>query len=129
MAAITSNGALIGPRRRKAQEFAQRCSARLGRAHSHLNGFQIQSSRLSAIVEDDVQQLVYFAGNLLADRFRRFFSAGESTPGSDGRTRQICALTSISSLCRPCSFRNSAISLSAFRVAVWSGRDSVTVLP
>src|ERR1035441_215852 len=71
----------------------------------------------------------HFARDFLADRSRRFFSSGESTSGSDGRSWQICALTSISSLCRSCSFRNSAISRSAFRVAGWSGKDSVTVLP
>jgi hypothetical protein len=90
---------------------------------------QIQSSGPAATVKDDAQQSVYFARDLLADGLRRFFSCGESTSGWEGRNRQICALTSTSSLWRPCSFRNSAISLSAFRAADRSGRDRVTVLP
>src|ERR1019366_5016381 len=131
MAASTREGALLGGRRRELQQFAQRgCSGVVhGRAHRHLDGLQIQVPRLTATAKDDAQQLVYFACNFLLDRFSRFFSSGESTTGSDGRSGQICALTSISSLCRSCSFRNSAISRSAFRVADWSGRDSVTVLP
>lgn len=125
MAAITWKGVLIGRRRGEAQEFAQcRCASLVqGRAHSHLDGFQIQPPRPSATIEDDAQQLVYFARDLLADGFRRFFSSGESTSGSDGRIWQICALTSIRSLCRACSFRNSVISLSAF--ALRAGRGGI----
>src|ERR1039457_3284972 len=131
MAASTRKGVLLGGRRRELQEFAERgCPGVVhGRAHSHLDGLQIQMPRPTATTKDDAQQLVYFARDFLLDRFSRFFSSGESTSGSDGRSWQICALTSISSLCRSCSFRNSAISRSAFRVAGWSGRDSVTVLP
>ena len=88
MAASTRKGALLGGRHGELQQFAQRGCAGLvhGRAHRHLDGFQIQTPRLSATVEDDAQQLVYFARDLLADRFRRFFSSGESTSGSDGRS-------------------------------------------
>src|SRR5437016_7547415 len=43
------------------------------RAHCHLHRFQIETARLAAIVEDDPQQLVYFAGDFLTDRFGLFF--------------------------------------------------------
>src|ERR1035441_7537414 len=45
--------------------------------------------RRTATAKDDAQQLVYFARDFLLDRFRRFFSSGESTSGSDGRSWQI----------------------------------------
>jgi len=57
-----------------------------GRAHRHLDGLQIQAPRLTATAKDDVQQLVYFARDLPADRFGRFFSSGNSVSGSVGRT-------------------------------------------
>jgi hypothetical protein len=102
-AALARKGALLGCGFCEAQEFAQGCRAGLvqGRAHGHLDGLQIQSPRLAAAVEDNAQQLVYFARDFVTDGLRRFFSSGESVSGSDGRIRQICALTWISSLCRP----------------------------
>src|ERR1017187_2921893 len=100
MSASTRQGALFGGRRRELQEFAQRgCPGMVhGRAHSHLDSLQIQVPRLTATAKDDAQKLVYFARDFLADRSRRFFSSGESTSGSDGRSWQICALTSIGTL-------------------------------
>src|ERR1035441_7907007 len=96
MSASTRQGALFGGRRRELQEFAQSgCPGVVhGRAHSHLDSLQIQVPRLTATAKDDAQKLVYFARDFLADRSRRFFSSGESTSGSDGRSWQICALTS-----------------------------------
>jgi hypothetical protein len=44
-------------------------------------------------MEDDTQQLAYFARDLLADRFSRFFSSGERV-FSTGRARQILSFTS-----------------------------------
>jgi hypothetical protein len=38
--------------------------------------------------EDGTQQLRYFARDFLLDRFRRFFSSGESASSTD-RARQI----------------------------------------
>src|SRR5271165_2575163 len=99
-----------------------------GRTHRHLDGLQIQTPRPAPAVEDDAQQLAYLACNFLLDRFRRFFSSGESVSAT-GRARQIWALTSTNSRCRPCSLRNSAISRSAFRCAAWLERASVAVLP
>ena len=88
------SGAGVG----KVQQFGQRCRARSvhGRAHQHLDGFQVQMPCLSASVKDDVQQLVYFARDLLADGFRRFFSSGERVSAT-GRARQIFSLTSSNS--------------------------------
>src|ERR1035437_6757566 len=100
-----------------------------GRTHGHLDGFQIETATLAAVVEDDAQELIYFARDFLLDRFGRFFSCGDSASGSGGRSWQICALTSTNSLCSDCSLRNSAISRSALRIAAWSGKHSVTVLP
>jgi hypothetical protein len=44
-----------------------------GRTYSHLGSLQIEAARLAALLENHAQQLVYFALDLLADRFRRFF--------------------------------------------------------
>ena len=67
-----------------------------GRAHSHLDGLQIQVSRLAAPVKDDTQQLFYFARDFLLDGFRRFFSSGE-TVSATGRAWQILSFTSSNS--------------------------------
>jgi hypothetical protein len=63
-----------------------------GRAHGHLRGFQIQAPGLAPLLEDDPQQLIYFARDLLLDRFRRFFSCSVGESSSVGRKRQISAL-------------------------------------
>jgi hypothetical protein len=65
-----------------------------GRAHRHLDGFQVQTAALVAPVEDDPQQLVYFARDFLLDRFGRFFSWADGEVSSTGRNSQICSLTS-----------------------------------
>jgi hypothetical protein len=67
-----------------------------GRAHGHLDGFQIQASRLAATVADDAPQLVYFARDFLAERFGRFFFSGESVSATE-RARQILSFTSSNS--------------------------------
>src|SRR5260370_8945594 len=64
-----------------------------GGAHQHLGGFHLQMSRLATAVENNTQQLVYFARDLLLDGFRRFFSSGEIAAAT-GRARQIFSLTS-----------------------------------
>src|SRR5450759_4756775 len=77
------------------QQLGQRCCPGLmhSRAHRHLDGFQIESSRLAPVAEDDTQQLVYFARDFLTDRFSRFFSWADSTDSCTGRKRQISSLT------------------------------------
>jgi hypothetical protein len=63
------------------------------RPHDHLGGFQVQVPRLAAPIENDAQQLVYFARDFLLDGFGRFFSSGDSVSVA-GRARQIFSLTS-----------------------------------
>lgn len=90
---------LVGRRGFELQQLGQGCSSGLmhRRAHCHLDGFQIQIAGLAARVKDHSQQLVYFAPDLLADRFRLFFSAGDIPSSPTGRKRQICSLTRTSS--------------------------------
>jgi hypothetical protein len=99
MAARTRNGPLVGSRRRELEQFSQRCGPSLmqGRTNSHLDGFQIQTTRLAATVENDEQQLIYFSRDFLADRFRSFFSWALSDSSSTGRKPQIPAFTSTNS--------------------------------
>ena len=96
MAASACYGPLVGRRGRKLQQFCQGCGAELmhGRTHCHLQGFQIQTSRLAAGTEGDTQQLLYFARDFLLDRFGRFFSWADGALSSTGRNAQICSLTS-----------------------------------
>ena len=74
-AARTRNGALLVGRGREMQQFGQGCGPGLmhGRAHRHLDGFQIEAPRLAPAVEDDAQQLIYFARDFLTDRSAVFF--------------------------------------------------------
>jgi hypothetical protein len=94
VATRTSDDTVIGRRGRELQQFGQnRCPSVVhGGAHQHLGGLQFQMSRLLAATENNTQQLVYFARDLLLDGFRRFFSSGVSV-SSTGRARQICSLT------------------------------------
>jgi hypothetical protein len=96
LAAGARHAPLVGGWRRKPQQLGKSGSsgAMHGRAHRHLNGFQVKAAGLAAIVEDHPQQLAYFAHNFLADRFSRFFSCGDSGASSTGRSSQICSLTS-----------------------------------
>jgi hypothetical protein len=95
VAAGTRNTPLLGRRRGELQQFTQRYGAGLvhRRTSSHLDRLQIETARLTALLENDAQQLVYFARDLLPDRFRRFFSSGERL-SSTGRKRQIFSFTS-----------------------------------
>ena len=96
MAASACDGPLVGRWDWKLQQLCQRCRAGLmhGRTHRHLQGFQIQTSRLAAGTEGDTQQLFYFARDFLLNRFRRFFSWADGAASSTGRNAQICSLTS-----------------------------------
>jgi len=49
---------------------------------------------VAAFLKNNMQQTVYFAGNLALDRFGRFFSCGDGDASSIGRERQICVLIS-----------------------------------
>jgi hypothetical protein len=76
MAASTSNGPLVRSWRREPQQLTERCGSGVmhGRAHRHLDGFQIETACLAAAMENEDQQLVYFSRDFPADRLRRFFS-------------------------------------------------------
>ena len=100
-----------------------------GRTHGEFDGLQIHVTCPFPILKDHVQKLCYFALDLPLNGFGSFFSWDDIVSGSTGRIRQSWALTSINSLCRLCSLRNSATSRSAFAIAAWPGSDSVTVLP
>jgi hypothetical protein len=54
-----------------------------GRARHHFDGFQIQVPGLSQAAEEDMQEAVYFAGDLRMDRSSRFFSCGVQVSPSD----------------------------------------------
>ena len=98
MTASANDRPLVGSRGSQAQQFGQHCRPNLmhDRPHDHLGGFQIQAPRLAAAVEDDAQQLAYFARDFLLDGLRRFFSSGDKVSAT-GRARQIFSLTSSSS--------------------------------
>jgi hypothetical protein len=86
-------------------------------------------ARLAMSVEDDAQQLVYFARDYLPDRFGRFFSWAEGAGGSAGRNAQICSLTS--NRCSPNSRNRWHSATSRWALAKLAGEEnvSVTVLP
>jgi hypothetical protein len=67
---------LVRSRGSESQQFGQGgCSGLMeSRAYRRFDGFQIEMARFAAGTEDDVQQLLYFAGDFLLDRFGRFFS-------------------------------------------------------
>ena len=97
MAAGTGDRPLALIRRIVLQQLRQRGSPGLmhRRADDGFDGFQVEATGPAAILKDSVQQPVYFAGNFLLDRFRRFFSWGCGVASSIGRRRQICVLISM----------------------------------
>ena len=68
---------------------------------SRLDGFEVEGAAAAPAAEDHLEQLIYFLGDFLLDRFGRFFSWAVSV-SSTGRAWQIFSLTSSS--CR-LSFR------------------------
>jgi hypothetical protein len=76
MTAGTGKRAVFRIRRIVLQQLRQRGGSRLvhGGADGGLDCFQVQAAGLAAILKDDAQQPVYFAGNFLTDGLRRFFS-------------------------------------------------------
>ena len=65
-----------------------------GRAHQHLDRFQIDMAGLANAGEDGAQQLLYFARDLLLNGVRSFFSWALNAGSSTGRNRQIFSFTS-----------------------------------
>jgi hypothetical protein len=74
--AATRQTPVLGAGNRKLQELAERgrTGAMHGRAHGHLDGFQIQMAGLLVAGEDYPQELLYFARDFLLDCVSRFFS-------------------------------------------------------
>lgn len=97
--------------------------------HRRLDRLQIQTPGLVPATENDAQELIYFARDFLADRFRGFFSWAAGGSSSIGRRRQISLLASTNSRLSCWYLRNSVTSRSAFRIADGEGNDSVTDLP
>ena len=100
-----------------------------GGTYGHLQRFQIETPGLAPTLENDPQELIYFARDLLTDRFGRFFSCSVSDSSSIGRRWQILALVTINSRLSCWKLRNSATSRSALRAAAGVDNDSERVLP
>lgn len=98
MAATTGKAPLFDSRARELQQLAEGGGAGTmhGRAYRGFEGFQIHTPSFAAGLEDDPQQLLYFAGDFLADRFGGLFSSGVIA-SSTSRARQILSLISSSS--------------------------------
>jgi hypothetical protein len=84
MATATGSAPLFGRRNRKLQQFAQSGSPGTmhGRTDCRFQRFQIHTARLMAGLEHHPQQLLYFARDLLPDRFGRFFPLAIRSPRS-----------------------------------------------
>jgi hypothetical protein len=132
LATVASNRTLLVCRRgRKLQQLGQRggtCAVH-GRTHRCLDRFQIQTPGLAPAVENDAQELIYFARDFLTDRFRRFFSWPDGIASATGRSLQICSFTSRS--CSPSSRKRWHSATSRCALAKLAGEEnvSVTVLP
>ena len=113
------------------QQLRQGCSPGLVHRGTDrcLDTLQIEPARRLAVAENDAQKLLYFAGDFLLDRLRRFFSWSVRPVCSTGRRRQIFRLTPTRSSVRLRNLRYSATSFSALRRAATEGRLCVTVLP
>jgi hypothetical protein len=74
---------------------ASACSVH-GDARRCFDCFQIETARAAESGKDDIEKLIYFADDLLPDRFGRFFSCAVKVC-STGRKRQIFSLTSTNS--------------------------------
>jgi hypothetical protein len=100
-----------------------------GRAHRRLHRFQIETPGLAPTVEDDAQELIYFARDFLADRICRLFFWADGAASVTGRSLQICSLTSKS--CSPSSRKrwHSATSRCALSKLAGEESASVTVFP
>jgi hypothetical protein len=64
-----------------------------GSTGSHFDRLQIKLAALAQTLEDPLQQGGYFLRDFALDRFRRFFSCGDSD-SCTGRARQIFSFTS-----------------------------------
>jgi hypothetical protein len=80
LAARTRKAPLSGIWNGESQQLSERhgSGAMHGRAHRHLDGFQIQTATPTAVVKDNLQQPAYFLRDLLLDRLGSFFSSADS---------------------------------------------------
>ena len=87
---------MIGIRRFELQKLRQRHGPGLmhGGPDRRLDTLQVKTASRFAVAENDAEQLLYFAGDFLLDRFGRFFSCADGAVSSTGRSAQICSLTS-----------------------------------
>jgi len=131
MSARTGYRAAVGIWRIVSQQVRQRTSPGPvhGRSQNGLDRFQIERGAPAALLKNNPQEAVYFAGNFLLDGLRRFFPWAVCAVCSTGRKRQIFRLTWTNSPVRVWNLRNSAISISALATAAGDGRFWVTVLP
>ena len=92
---------MLGRWNRELQQLAERRGAGVvhGRTHGHLGRLHVEMARLAALLEDDAQELAYFARDFLPDGFDRFFSCGVRV-SSIGRKRQTLRFTSTNWLAR-----------------------------
>jgi hypothetical protein len=65
-----------------------------GRSDRGFDRFQIVPAIVVALLKNNAQQPVYFAGDLALDRFGRFFSCDVCSACSTGRKWQIFRFTS-----------------------------------
>jgi len=72
----------------------RRTGAVHGGTSSAFDRLQIHAADLPQTGEDDLQQRLYFTGNLFLDGFDRFFSCPLVAAPGTGRRRQIFSLTS-----------------------------------
>ena len=131
LAAGASHVALLVARRGELEQLRQGGGTRpmQGCAYRHLRGFQIEASGLVPVLKNHPQEPIYFAPDLLPDRFRRFFSWSVCASSAAGRKRQRAVLVSTNSRLNSWNLRNSATSRSALRMAAGVGKDSEMVLP
>ena len=83
-------------RRIVSEQLGQRASPRLMHSGSQraFDRFQVESAVIVALLKNQTQKPVYFAGDFLLDGFGRFSSWAEGRVSSTGRNWQICSLTS-----------------------------------
>src|ERR1700683_1545905 len=94
-----------------------------------LDTLQIEAASRFAVAENHAQQLPYFAGDFLLDRFGRFFSWADGAVSVTGRSWQSCSFTAINCSTSSRNRWHSAISRRALARLAGEENISVTVFP
>jgi hypothetical protein len=91
----TTTGHLGGETRSRVEQVLEHRRTPLvcGGTGGHFDRLQIKLTALTQTLEDHLQQSGYFLRDFPLDRFRRFFSCGDSDSAT-GRARQIFSFTS-----------------------------------